>query len=115
MANPRRLVLVFAHWCPHCAPLSLEQAPKLAARLGVPLRLLDIDVPHEEAEADRIVKEHGDWDPDYLIPQVFLELDNGAVQHLLTGTPGSVAATARSWSGLLERYRPPSTGPPRTS
>lgn len=86
-------------------PLSTELAAQLAARLGAELRLLDIDVPAQEAQADRLVAELGDPDPDYLIPQLFLDWSDGARQHLLTGTPGSVESTRRSWEGLL-RARP---------
>lgn len=97
----RELVLVYADWCPHCNPLSLEEAPKLAERLGVPLRLLDIVRPEEEREADRLVERYGDFSADYLIPQAFLGLDDGTFRHVLTGTPGSIAGTRRSWAKLL--------------
>ncbi|MFI5418068.1 MAG: hypothetical protein ACHQ2Y_04130 [Candidatus Lutacidiplasmatales archaeon] len=99
--KPRRLDLVMAHWCPHCDPASTEPAPRLAKKLGVPLRTLDIDVREQELEADRLVEKYGDWTEDYLIPQVFLEWEDGRVTHLLTGVPGSVAATARRWEDLL--------------
>jgi hypothetical protein len=100
-ASPVRLDLVLAHWCPHCDPISTERAPVLAKRLGVPLRLLDIDIREQERVADRLVEAHGDWSDDYLIPQVFLEWSDGRIQHLLTGTPGSTASTRASWEFLL--------------
>ncbi|HTT26469.1 MAG TPA: hypothetical protein VMH90_05875 [Thermoplasmata archaeon] len=100
--RPRRLTLVYARWCPHCVPTSTERAPELAKRLGVSLRLLDIDRPDEEAIADRLVRDHGDWTDDYLIPQVFLEWDGGEVIHLLTGVPGSIRGTEAAWDRLLE-------------
>ena len=56
--GPPHLVLVFANWCPHCYPLSTERAPLLAQRLGVPLRLLDIDLPDQEKEADAYVERY---------------------------------------------------------
>ncbi|HLH28191.1 MAG TPA: hypothetical protein VKW77_04710 [Acidimicrobiales bacterium] len=96
-ARPVRLDVVMARWCPHCYPLSVDQGKILARDLDVPLRLLDIDRPAEETVADELVRLYGDWDPDYLIPQVFLTWSDGRVQHLLTGTPGSVAATHQSW------------------
>ncbi len=106
--NPKpaapQLILVYAEWCPHCYPLSTDRAPKLAAKLSVPLRLLDIDVRGEERVADQIVQEHGDWDPDYLIPQLFLDHGDGRVEHLLTGVPGSTAGTKRAWEELFLRY-----------
>lgn len=99
--RPTRLDLVYAPWCPHCVPASIGPATALAQQLGVPLRRLDIDRRDEEAVADDLVRQYGDWDPDYLIPQAFLEWSDGRVEHLLTGTPGSVEATRRSWEQLL--------------
>lgn len=99
--RPQRLILVYAMWCPHCAPLSLDRVRSLGETLGVPVRLLDIDVRAEETVADRLVQVHGDWDPDYLIPQLFLEWTDGSISHVLTGIPGSVAATGRLWDRLL--------------
>jgi hypothetical protein len=99
--RPQQLTLVYANWCPYCNPLSLERAPLLAERLGVPLRLLDIDDRPAERAADALVQEHGDWDPDYLIPQVFLEWTDGSVTHLLTGVPGPMETTRRLWELLI--------------
>jgi thiol-disulfide isomerase/thioredoxin len=102
-AKPERLSLVYAMWCPHCAPISLDRSRQLAQRLNVPLRLLDIDQPEEEQIADELVRSDGDWSEDYLIPQIFLEWDDGQVTHLLTGVPGPVEGTARRWDELLAR------------
>ena len=104
-AKPQRLDLVFAFWCPHCYPLSTELAPRLAEQLGVPLRRLDIDVRAQEDIADELVREHGDWTPDYLIPQVFLEWSDGRIEHLLTGIPGPVSGTQRAWDELFTRLK----------
>lgn len=98
---PQRLSLVYAGWCPHCVPISTERLPRLAARLSVPSRPLDIDLPAEEVLADELVRRHGDWTEDYLIPQLFLEWSDGTVDHLLTGVPGSVEGTRRAWERLL--------------
>jgi hypothetical protein len=106
--KPARLTLVYADWCPHCVPPSTERAPRLARRLKVPLRLLNIDQPEEEAIADELVREHGDWTEDYLIPQAFLEWDDGRVTHLLTGVPGPVSGTIAKWDRLLEPAWTPS-------
>lgn len=95
------LDLVMARWCPHCVPLSLDLGRQLAAKLGVPLRVLDIDVPEQERRADALVHAHGDWTPDYLIPQVFLERADGSIEHLLTGVPGPTSGTRRAWERLL--------------
>ena len=89
--KPVRLTLVEATWCPHCDPLSTERVPVLAKRLGVAARLLDIDVPAEEAEADRIVRAHGLWDEDYVIPlgRTVGIGSNGSVSNLAL-TPGGI-------------------------
>ncbi|MCI4352124.1 MAG: hypothetical protein L3K14_01870 [Thermoplasmata archaeon] len=100
-ARPARLTIVLANWCPHCVPLSEEKTHELARRLGVPVRRLDIDVPAEERTADALVEAHGDWSPDYLIPQVFLEWTNGRVEHILTGFPEGLSRTSRAWDELL--------------
>jgi glutaredoxin len=100
---PERLTLVYATWCPHCVPISVERATRLSERLGVPVRLLDIDVGPEEEAADELVRAHGDWSDDYLIPQLFLEGADGDVHHLLTGVPGPVAGTAAAWDRLERR------------
>lgn len=99
--RPARLTIVLADWCPHCVPLSEEKTAELARRLGVPVRRLDIDDPAEERAADALVKGHGDWSPDYLIPQVFLEWTNGRVDHILTGFPEGISRTSRAWDELF--------------
>jgi hypothetical protein len=99
--RPTRLTIVLAPWCPHCVPLSVDRGRALAKRLGVPLRLLDIDRRPQEREADRLVGRYGDASPDYLIPQVFLEWSDGRVQHLLTGFSERVARTERAWIDLM--------------
>jgi hypothetical protein len=101
MARPKRLTIVLAPWCPHCVPLSVRNGRTLARRLHVPLRILDIDHPREEAAADRLVRAHGDLAPDYLIPQVFLEWSDGRVEHLLTGFSEAVSRTQRAWADLF--------------
>jgi thiol-disulfide isomerase/thioredoxin len=100
--KPVRLSLVEATWCPHCYPLSTERAPVLAQKLGVPLRVLDIDVPAQEAEADGLVREHGEWDDDYVIPQVYLEWSDGSVDPVLVAARGSPTSVTRGmWERLL--------------
>jgi thiol-disulfide isomerase/thioredoxin len=101
-ARPSRLTIVLADWCPHCVPLSEGKIHELAERLGIPVRRLDIDDPAQEREADALVKAHGDWSPDYLIPQVFLEWADGHVEHLLTGFPEGVPRTRRAWDDLFQ-------------
>jgi hypothetical protein len=99
--RPQRLTIVLAKWCPHCVPLSVRNGRRLARRLGVPLRILDIDRRGQVKVADRLVRDHGDASPDYLIPQVFLEWSNGRVEHLLTGFSEQVPRTAQAWRDLL--------------
>ena len=99
--RPARLTVVLAQWCPHCVPLSAKYARRLARRLRIPLRILDIDRTAQVREADRLVRRFGDSAPDYLIPQVFLEWSDGSVQHLLTGFSEQVARTQRAWDDLL--------------
>jgi hypothetical protein len=96
---------VLAQWCPHCVPLSVRHGRRLAKRLRVPLRILDIDRRREERIADRLVRRYGDPSPDYLIPQVFLEGDDGSVEHLLTGFSEQVARTERAWKDLASSER----------
>jgi thiol-disulfide isomerase/thioredoxin len=100
-SRPTRLILVMAEWCPHCFPLSIELGRVYARQRGVPMETLDIDVPAEELEADRLVREYGDWTDDYLIPQAFLEWSDGRVEHLLTGVPGPIEGTQAAWQKLL--------------
>lgn len=92
--------VVFAEWCPHCVPTAVEPMKEAARELGVPFRPYDIDGP-KVATADALVKEHGDWTPDYLVPQVFLEFDDGSVKHVLTGDPRGVAFTRRAVEEFL--------------
>lgn len=99
--RPRRLTIVLAPWCPHCVPLSVRNGRRLARRLRVPLRILNIDRRAQERLADRIVREHGDRSPDYLIPQVFLEWSDGRTDHVLTGFSEQVARTAQAWRDLF--------------
>jgi len=109
--DPARLYLVYAEWCPHCVPMSTDRAPRLADRLGVPLELLDIDVPEQERQADALVAAFGDWTADYLVPQLFLQYRDGSVEHLLTGVPGSPSAGTRAeWDRLFQRFGVPASG-----
>jgi len=102
MVRVRRITIVLAHWCPHCVPLSLEKAQRVAKDLDIPLRVLDIDVPEQERVADRLVEEYGDYVEDYIIPQVFLEYDEERVKHLFTGFSEGVPVTEARWADLLE-------------
>jgi glutaredoxin len=98
----KRLTIVLAEWCPHCVPLSLEKAKQASRELNLPLRVLDIDDPEEEKAADELVKKYGDYAEDYLIPQVFLEDENGAAKHIFTGFSEAVPVTEARWGDLME-------------
>lgn len=97
-----RIHLVYATWCPHCHPLADEALAEFAEDRGLALRRLDIDDPDQEREADRLVKEHGDWSEDYLIPQVFFEFADGTIQHVFTGHSEGVSVTRERLEALLE-------------
>ncbi|MDG6920412.1 MAG: hypothetical protein JRN59_02670 [Nitrososphaerota archaeon] len=92
--------IVYANWCPHCVPTAVEPMKKAAAQLGVPLNLYDIDTDAVR-KADELVEKYGDWTPDYTIPQVFLEFDDGKVQHVLTGQPRGLAYTKQAIDDFL--------------
>ena len=97
----RRLTIVLAQWCPHCVPLSLERAQRMAKELNFELRVLDIDPPDQAKEADTLVKEHGDFAEDYLVPQVFIEQDDGSIQHIFTGFSEGVQVTNAKWGNFF--------------
>jgi hypothetical protein len=71
-----------------------------ARELGIPCVLHDIDTD-DVGVADELVKKYGDWTPDYLIPQVFLEYPGGRYRHVLTGNPQGVALTRAAVEELL--------------
>jgi hypothetical protein len=73
---------------------------KAAAELGVKINLYDIDTENEK-KADELVKKYGDWSPDYIIPQVFLEFEGGEVKHVLTGQSQGVAYTRKAVESFL--------------
>jgi hypothetical protein len=76
----------------------VQQAAK---EIGVPVILYDIDTDDVE-KADELVKKYGDWTPDYLIPQVFIETDDGKIEHVLTGNPRGVQYTRSAVEALLK-------------
>ena len=98
--RPKAIHIVYAAWCPHCLPVTVEPLARKAEELGIRCRLYDIDTK-DEAKADELVKEHGDWSPDYLVPQVFLEYDDGRIEHVLTGNPLGVALTKKAVEDLM--------------
>jgi len=101
MAKLKVIHVVYANWCPHCVPTTVEPMKKLARDLGVQLDLLDIDT-EAEARADEFVRKYGDWSEDYLIPQVFFEFDDGTIRHVLTVYSEGVGYTRRAVENLLK-------------
>jgi hypothetical protein len=74
---------------------------RAAKELGVPCILHDIDTDDVET-ADELVKKYGDWTPDYLIPQIFVETDDGKIEHVLTGDPRGVQYTRLAVEALVK-------------
>jgi glutaredoxin len=92
--------VVYADWCPHCVPTTVEPMKKAAKELGVPYHGYNIDTS-DEAVADEVVRKYGDWSEDYIIPQVFLEFEDGTFKHVLTGYPEGVVFTRRAVENFL--------------
>jgi hypothetical protein len=97
----KRVSIVLAEYCPHCVPFSIKNATKMAEDLGVPLRVLNIEDPQQESMADKFVEKFGDWSEDYLIPQVFIEYEDGEVEHILTGFSEAVSVTEAAWENFF--------------
>lgn len=100
MSKLKVIDVVYANWCPHCVPTTVEPMKKVASDLGIKINLYDIDT-EDEKKADELVKRYGDWSPDYIIPQVFLELEGGEVRHVLTGQSQGLAYTKKAVESLL--------------
>ena len=93
--------VVYADWCPHCVPTTVEPLRRAAKELGVPIVLHDIDAA-DVKKADELVETYGDWTPDYLVPQVFLEAEDGKIEHVLTGDPRGVPMTRQAVEALVK-------------
>lgn len=100
----KAIYVVYANWCPHCVPTVVGPVQRAGKELGVPVVLYDIDTD-DEAKADELVESHGDWTPDYVIPQVFVEEDDGKIRHVLTGDRRGVQYTRRALGKALEDLR----------
>lgn len=99
--RPKAIHVVYARWCPHCVPTTVGPLDKRATDLGIPLVLHDID-SDDASVADDLVREHGDWTEDYLVPQVFFEYDGARIEHVLTGDPRGVSLTRAAVEALLD-------------
>jgi thiol-disulfide isomerase/thioredoxin len=100
MPKPKSIHIVYADWCPHCLPVTVEPLVQKAAELGIGCSLHNIDT-EDEPVADDLVRKYGDWTPDYLVPQVFLEYEGGKFKHVLTGDPRGVALTKKAVDALM--------------
>lgn len=103
MAELKAIHVVYAEWCPHCVPTTVEPMKKLASQLNIPIYLYNIDTEDVE-KADYLVKQYGDWSEDYIIPQVFFEYNDGSIKHVLTGYSEGVQYTKRAVENLLNSY-----------
>ena len=101
MKKLKAIDVVYANWCPHCVPTTVEPMKKAAKELGVLLVLLDIDTDAVK-RADELVRRYGDWSEDYIIPQVFLEFDDGEIKHVLTGYSEGLSLTKTAVERLLK-------------
>jgi thiol-disulfide isomerase/thioredoxin len=97
----RSIHVVYANWCPHCVPTTVELVKQKAKELGLPCILYDIDDPDASKKGDEVVDKYGDWSVDYLIPQVFLEYDSGEIKHVFTGYSEDMELTRRGIGNLL--------------
>ena len=92
---------MYADWCPHCVPTTVGPVQRAAKELGVPCVLHDIETADVKV-ADELVKRYGDWTPDYVIPQVFFEMDDGRIEHVLTGDRRGLQYTRQAVEALLK-------------
>jgi thiol-disulfide isomerase/thioredoxin len=99
--KPTKVHIVYADWCPHCLPVTVEPLMKAAKEAGVTCALHNIDTEDVKV-ADELVKKYGDWTPDYLVPQVFLEYGDGEIKHVLTGNPKGVQLTQEAVDKLID-------------
>lgn len=101
MARLKSVHLVYADWCPHCVPTAVDPVKDQTAKLGVPYILYHIDDQEACRKADELVKLYGDWSEDYLIPQIFLEYEDGKIMHVFTGYSEELQLTKSGLDNLL--------------
>jgi len=80
----------------------VEPMKRKAEQIGVHCTLYDVDDPNASEKADELVKKCGDWSEDYLVPQVFLEYEDGEIKHVFTGYSESIDLTRSGLIHLLE-------------
>ena len=101
MGKLKSIQVVYADWCPHCVPTTVDPVKKKAEQIDVHCILYDIDDPNASEKADELVKKYGDWSEDYLIPQIFIEYENGEVKHVFTGYSEDLELTRSGLNNLL--------------
>ena len=104
MTKLKWIHVVYANWCPHCVPTTVEPVKRKAEQIGAPCILYDVDDPNASEKADELVKKYGDWSEDYLVPQVFLEYESGEVKHVFTGYSEDIELTRSGLIYLLESH-----------
>jgi thiol-disulfide isomerase/thioredoxin len=104
MRKLKAMHVVYADWCPHCVPTTVEPVKKKAEQIGARCILYNIDHPEASEKADELVRKYGDWSEDYLIPQVFLEYEDGEVKHVFTGYSEDIELTRSCLHHLLESH-----------
>jgi len=104
MTKLKCILVVYADWCPHCVPTTVEPVKRKAEQIGVPCILYDVDDTKASEKADELVKKYGDWSQDYLVPQIFLEYESGEVKHVFTGYSEDIELTRSGLIYLLESH-----------
>jgi glutaredoxin len=102
MAKLKSVHVVYADWCPHCVPTAVDPVKNKAVQIGIPCILYHVDDHEACKKADDLVKRYGDWSEDYLIPQVFLEYENGEIRHVFTGYSEDIQLTKTGLDNLLK-------------
>jgi thiol-disulfide isomerase/thioredoxin len=102
MAKLKSVHVVYADWCPHCVPTAVDPVKNKAVQIGIPCILYHIDDPEACKKADDLVKRYGDWSEDYLIPQIFLEYEDGKIRHVFTGYSEDIQLTRTGLDNLLK-------------
>ena len=82
----------------------MEPVRKKAKQIGVPCILYNVDDFHVSKKGDELVKRYGDWSEDYLVPQVFLEYENGDVKHIFTGNSEDIELTRNGLTNVLNSH-----------
>jgi len=105
LSRVKSIKMVYAKWCPHCVPTTLDAMSKASSELKAKLELYDIDNPEQVKTADELVKKYGEWSEDYVIPQVFFEYQDGKIEHVFTGQRQGVSASRSKLEELFKSQK----------